>query len=114
MDWTLSGATTPGQSWPGSDGNEGVLRISQSSCIPGASLSDCLLSHPGHSLGCLNPSAEKQCVYSMAPDDWAMKRIRDQEQKKELKTKNGFLDYIFQNDLRNWQLLELVGIVSVA
>ena len=27
IDRTLSGATTPGQSGPGSDGNEGVLRI---------------------------------------------------------------------------------------
>ena len=27
IDWTLSGATTPGQSGPGSDGNEGVLQI---------------------------------------------------------------------------------------
>ena len=27
IDWTLSGATTLGQSYPGSDGNEGVLHI---------------------------------------------------------------------------------------
>ena len=27
IDRTLLGATTPGQSEPGSDGNEGVLRI---------------------------------------------------------------------------------------
>ena len=38
----LSGATTPGQSGPGSDGNEGVLRIPQSSSIAGTSPSDCL------------------------------------------------------------------------
>ena len=31
----LSGATTPGQSESGSDGNEGVLRIPQSSSITG-------------------------------------------------------------------------------
>ena len=30
---TLSGATTPGQSWPGSDGNERVLRIPKISSI---------------------------------------------------------------------------------
>ena len=30
---TLSGATTPGQSGPGSDGNKGVFRITQSSSI---------------------------------------------------------------------------------
>ena len=47
----LSGATTPGYSGPGSDGNEGVLRIPQSSSIAGTSPSDCLMSYPGHSLG---------------------------------------------------------------
>ena len=47
----LSGATTPGQSGPGSNGNEGVLRIPQSSSIAGTSPSDCLVSYPGHSLG---------------------------------------------------------------
>ena len=45
MDRTLSGATTPGQSGPGSDGNEGVLSSSQSSNITGASPSDCLVSY---------------------------------------------------------------------
>ena len=38
IDRTLSGATTLGQSGPGSDGNEGVLRIPQSSSIAGTSL----------------------------------------------------------------------------
>ena len=47
----LSGATTPSQSGPGSDGNEGVLQIPLSSSITGASTSDCLVSYPGHSLG---------------------------------------------------------------
>ena len=50
IDRTLSGATTQGQSGPGSNGNESVLRISESSSISGASLSDCLMSYPGHSL----------------------------------------------------------------
>ena len=46
------------------DGNEGVLRIPQSSSIAGTSPSDCL----GHSLGVGSyPSAEKQSVYSTAP-----------------------------------------------
>ena len=36
IDRTLSGATTPSQSGPGSDGNEGVLRIPQSSSITGS------------------------------------------------------------------------------
>ena len=45
IDKTLSGATTPGQSEPGSDVNEGVLCIPQSSSITGTSLSDCLVSY---------------------------------------------------------------------
>ena len=45
IDRTLSGATRPGQSGPGSDGNEGVLRIPQSSSITEASPSDCLVSY---------------------------------------------------------------------
>ena len=46
---TLSGATTLGQSGPGSNGNERVFHIPQSSRT-GASLSDCLVSYPGHLL----------------------------------------------------------------
>ena len=68
----LSGATTPGQSGPGSDGNEGVLPILQSSSIAGTSPSDCLVSYPEHSLEVGSYSyAEKQSVYSTAPVDWA-------------------------------------------
>ena len=47
---TLSGATTLGQSGPGSDGNEGVPCIPQSSGITGTLLSDCLFPYPGYSL----------------------------------------------------------------
>ena len=47
----LSGAATPGQSGPGSNSNEGVHRIPQSSSITGDSPSDYLVSYPGHSLG---------------------------------------------------------------
>ena len=47
---TLSGATILVQSEPGSNGNEGVLRIPQSSTA-GVSPSDCLMSYPKHSLG---------------------------------------------------------------
>ena len=46
----LSGATTLGQSGPGSNGNEGVPRIPQSPSITGTSRSDCLVSYTGHSL----------------------------------------------------------------
>ena len=62
IDRTLSGATTPGQRGPGSNGNEGLLHIPQSSKI-GVSPSDCLVSYSGHSL------AEMQSVYSTAPAD---------------------------------------------
>ena len=62
----LLGATTPGQSKPGSDGYEGVLHISQSSIITETSPSDCLVSYPGHSLGEFYPSTEMQLVYSAA------------------------------------------------
>ena len=71
IDKTLSGATTPGQSGPGSDAKEGLLRISQSSSITGTSPSDCLMSYHGHSLGESYLSAEKLSVYSTAPADWA-------------------------------------------
>ena len=51
IDRALSGATIPGQSGSGSNGNEGVLRIPQSPNITGTSPSDCLVSYPGLSCG---------------------------------------------------------------
>ena len=69
IDRTLSGTTSLGQNRPGS--NEVILHIPQSSSITRASLSDCLVSYLGHSLGESNPSAEMQLVYSAAPADWA-------------------------------------------
>ena len=59
----LSGATTAGQNGHGSDGNEGLLRITQSPSINGASPSDCLVSYLGHSLQGSYPSTD--------PTDWA-------------------------------------------
>ena len=50
IDRALLGATIPGQSEPGCNGNEGVLRIPQSPSITGTSPSDCLVPYPGHSL----------------------------------------------------------------
>ena len=47
--WPLSGATTPGQSVPGSDANKEVFRIPLSYIITGISSSDCLVSYPEHS-----------------------------------------------------------------
>ena len=69
----LSGATIPGQSEPGSNGNEGMFCILQSSSITGTSPLDCLVSYPEHPLwGGSHPSAEVQSVYSTAPADWAI------------------------------------------
>ena len=65
IDKTQSGATTPGHNGLGSDGNEGVLHISQSFSITGASPSDFLISLSGHSL-------RVQLVYFIAPADWAI------------------------------------------
>ena len=72
IDRTLSGATTPGWNEPESNGNEGILHILLSSSIIRASPSDCLVSHPGHSLGRgAYSSAEMQSVHSRAPTGWA-------------------------------------------
>ena len=64
---TLSGATTLGQIEPGSNGNEEVHYIPQSSSITGVSLSDCLVSYPGHLLKEFYLSTELQLVYFTAP-----------------------------------------------
>ena len=53
IDMTLSGATTLAQTGPGSNDNEGVLRIPQSSSFTGASQSIFLVSYPWYSLGFL-------------------------------------------------------------
>ena len=49
---------------PGSDCNEGVFGIPQSSSITGTSPSDCLVSYPGQSLGSLtSPQRSNQCIH---------------------------------------------------
>ena len=75
IDRVLSGVTTPGQSWPGSEENEEVLRIPQSSSITGISPSDCLVSYAGDLLvgSGTYPCAEMRSVYSTVPVDWASK-----------------------------------------
>ena len=69
LDRIPSNDTTLSQSGPGSDGNKGVLRIPQSSRIADASLSDCLVSYPGHLLRESYPYAETLSVYSSATAD---------------------------------------------
>ena len=63
IDRILSGATIPGPTGPGSDGNEGVPRVPQNSIIIGNSPSDCLVSYLGHLLEETYPYAEMQLVY---------------------------------------------------
>ena len=71
IDRTQWYATTPCQSGPEYDGNEGILPILQCSRITGVSLSDRLVSYTELSLGESYPSAEMQWVYSSSPADWA-------------------------------------------
>ena len=70
IDRNLSGATTSGESEPGSDGNEEVLHISQTRALLEphhqiAELVDCVIIR--HSLGESYPSAEMQSMYTTAP-----------------------------------------------
>ena len=61
MDRVPSGATIPGQSGHGSNGNGGALRI------PGTA-PDCLVSYLGQSLGCLTPLQRfSQCILLPQP-----------------------------------------------
>ena len=69
IDRTLSGATTPGQSGLGSNGNEGILHFPQISKA-GALPSDSLMWYPGHSMEGLYPSAEMQLMYCTTSANW--------------------------------------------
>ena len=75
IDRALSGATTLVQSGPGSNSNEGVLCIPQSSSITGTSPSDCLLSYQDTHWRGPYPSTEVQSVYSTAPADWTRQSL---------------------------------------
>ena len=61
IDRTISSATTPDQSGPGSDGNEEVICIRQSFSITGTSLSDCLVLYPEKSLGARGRTSLQRC-----------------------------------------------------
>ena len=67
--WTIGrallSATTPGQSEPGSDGNEGVLHIPQSSRITGTSPSDCLVSYQDTQRKSLTPQPKLTGQYTV-------------------------------------------------
>ena len=70
---TLSGATTQDLSWAGSDRNEGVLGIPQSSSITGTSPLEFLVSYLRHSsvMRGSYSSAKVQSVYSTESADRA-------------------------------------------
>ena len=98
---TLSGATIPAYCGPGSDVNEGVLYIPQTSRITEAWPSDCLMSYPGHLFWRGSyPSAEMQAVYSTAkklivikirscappPKKWTRQNQKEKKRKKSYET----------------------------
>ena len=66
----FSGATILGQSGPGSNGNEGVLRIPQSSCITLTSPSNCFVSYPGLSLWGVIPLCKDAVGVFYSPSRW--------------------------------------------
>ena len=74
IDGILTGTTTLGQRRPRSNDNEGVLHIPKSSRT-GISLSDGLMSYPGHLLGGERSyhSAHMQSECSAAPVDWVLR-----------------------------------------
>ena len=70
IDTTLSGATTPGQRGPGSDGNKGYSTFPKTPALLKPHHHHGLLSYLGHSLGWGSyPSAEKHSVWPTAPAD---------------------------------------------
>ena len=70
MDMVLSCATIPAQSGPWSNGNEGVLHISQNSSITGTSPSDFFSAIYRTLIGGGYHSTAVQSVYSTVPADW--------------------------------------------
>ena len=71
IDGILTATTTPSKSGLGSNGNERVLHILESSRT-GASPSDDLVSYPGHSFKVgFTFFAEIESAYFTAPTDWA-------------------------------------------
>ena len=63
LDRTLSGATTPSQRGPGSDGDEEVFCILQSFSITGNSSSDCLVSYPRQLGGGVHLTPLQRCSW---------------------------------------------------
>ena len=92
IDKTLTCTSTPGQSKPGSNSNEGVLHILQSSRT-GASPSNSLISYPGYLVQERRsyPSAKLQSAYSTALDKWAEPWLGSQSRRRKTKFKPALL-----------------------
>ena len=75
IDRILSGATISGQCGPGSNGNEEVPHIPQSTRA-GASPSDCLVPYLGHLLRGAYLFAVMHSVYSATPTDFFCKQTQ--------------------------------------
>ena len=77
IDRTLSGATTPGQNGPGSDGNKRLLWIPPSSSITRISLSDCLEAYTRtHAGGGLTPlQRSSRCILQPHPTGQSLRRV---------------------------------------
>ena len=72
---TLTGTTTSSQSGPGSNGNEGVFHIPQSSRTE-TSLSDGLVSYLGYLLGWVSLTPQQKCcqhILQLQPTKWREK-----------------------------------------
>ena len=65
LDRTLSGATTPGQSGPGSDGNERVLHFPKAAA----------LQETRHQIVKCHKQDTALSVYSVSPADWAINSL---------------------------------------
>ena len=77
IDMTRSGATTPGQSEPGSDGNEEVLHIPQISSITEVSAWDCLVSYPRYLLGDVLPLCRDAVGIFYSPNQLGNKIVKE-------------------------------------
>ena len=96
IDGTLSGASTPGQSGPGSEGNEGVHRILQNSSITGAWLSDYLVSYPRHLLGLGDITSLQRCFWCILQPQLT-----------------GLCDFEYQNNIQFFFILLMLVVLNL-
>ena len=90
IDRNISGVTTPGQSWPRSDGNKGVLCIPQSSSVTGVLPSDFLCHILDIHWTSLTPQQRySKCILqakpTVLPRDWGISFKREVLQRRPLR-----------------------------